>query len=153
MSEKVLGVDIGGVIKSGSFPGGEVPRSFESIKELKENGFFTKIFVVSRCFYSLRTDLLHWLEEHCFWERSGLTPDDIHFCCLTYQKKEISQKLGLTHFLDDRLNVLGSLKGVVRERFFFHQIYMLNLPDGIRQVFSWADFLRLLRAETALGSE
>lgn len=154
MSEKILGVDIGGVLISKNFPSPhEVPKAFESLKEIKENNFFDRIVVISHCWNICRPALFKWLDSRQFWSRSGVHHSSVHLCSFRSSKRKLCQKFGVTHFLDDRLSILMSLEGIMKERYLFYPTYVPWLPAHIQQIFSWKHFLRVLRAEAKIGSE
>ncbi len=121
----VLGVDIGGVIIDRINDGTdtsffsenylhttEVPGVFEALRRLVAEKFGDKVFLVSKCGQRTSDKTLAWLEYHDFHRITGVGSDAVHFCRERHQKAPICQKLGITHFVDDRLEILGRLATV-----------------------------------------
>src|SRR5262245_50908825 len=126
-TREALGIDIGGVIiarvgreEDTSFSGENyldtppVPFAFEAIKRLVDERFGSHVFLISRASPRTRAKTMRWLKHHRFFERTGVRPKHVHFCLERSDKSRICQKLGITHFVDDRLDVLSSLNGVHR---------------------------------------
>lgn len=53
-----------------------------------------------------------WLEEHGFYDATGTKAEDITFCRQRSDKAAICRDLQITHFVDDRLEILSSLESV-----------------------------------------
>ena len=117
-----LGVDIGGVIienhdgdadtsffskKYLSTPA--TADSFLQLKKLNEGRFKDRVYLVSKCGPSVQSKTKKWLKHNSFYEITGISEDKVHFCIERKQKAEISHQLGLTAFVDDRLEILGYL--------------------------------------------
>jgi hypothetical protein len=124
-SREALGVDIGGVIISKvggeadtSFSGtnyletAEVPGALDVIKQLVDYRFGERVFLVSKCGPRVQAKTLRWLKHHHFFERTGVMPKHVRFCLERSDKEAICRKLGITYFIDDRVDVLQSLKSV-----------------------------------------
>jgi hypothetical protein len=120
-----LGVDIGGVLidrvnddTDTSFFGDNylhttaVPGAFDAIKQLSDRRFGSQIHLVSKCGPRVEQKSRDWLAHHDFFRTTGVNPANLHFCRRRQDKAPISETLGLTHFIDDRLEVLGYLKSV-----------------------------------------
>jgi len=80
----------------------------EALRRLRER-FGDRIFLVSKCGKEIQKKSLHWLEHHDFYSNVGMRPSDVHFCRERHEKAEICRTLGITHFVDDRLEVLSYL--------------------------------------------
>jgi hypothetical protein len=122
---KILGVDIGGVLidrandhTDTSFFSGNylnttaVPGAFEAISFLNKGVFKNSVFLVSKCGLNTQRKTLEWLKHNGFYDQTGLTPDKVHFCFERAEKEIICKRLGVTHFVDDRLEVLSYLESV-----------------------------------------
>ncbi len=129
MFNKTLGVDVGGVIidrqndrADTSFFGSNylqttaVPGVFEALRRAGELGF--TVHVVSKCGQNVQRKTLEWLAHHNFYERTGVDPGRVHFCRTRPEKAPICTTQKITHFVDDRLDVLEYLSDV-RELFLF----------------------------------
>lgn len=60
----------------------------------------------------MQAKTLKWLEHHRFHDITGVSADRVHFCRKRSEKAGICERLGITHFVDDRLEILGSLTTV-----------------------------------------
>lgn len=125
MKKEVLGVDIGGVIIDRVNDGTDtsffsenylrttaVPEAFNALQKLVENRFGENVHLVSKCGRKVSEKTLMWLAHHSFYDLTGIGQDRVHFCRERHEKAGICEKLGITHFVDDRLEVLGNLTTV-----------------------------------------
>lgn len=60
-----------------------------------------------------------WLEHHDTFDRTGIDADRVRFCRRRADKATICAELGLTHFIDDRIDVLAPMRGVVEHLHLF----------------------------------
>jgi hypothetical protein len=122
---EVLGIDIGGVIiervdnsADTSFFGANYLRtpailnSFNAIGRLVGERFHENVYLISKCGVEVERKTLHWLENQGFYDKTGIHPDKILFCRKRSEKAGLCQRVGVTHFVDDRLEVLGYLDSV-----------------------------------------
>jgi hypothetical protein len=120
-----LGVDIGGVVidrvdddADTSFFGDNylatpaVPGVFDALARLVGEKFDDRVHLVSKCVRRVQGKSLEWLAHHDFYARTGVSPDHVRFCRERPDKAMIAAELGLTHFIDDRLEILGYLETV-----------------------------------------
>ena len=160
MTER-LGVDIGGVLidrinddTDTSFFGDNylkttaVPNAFEAIKRLAGERFGDEIYLVSKCGPSIERKSREWLAHHDFHAATGVPPERLNFCRRRQDKAPICESLGLTHFIDDRLEVLSYLKTVPHLFLFMPtpaevERYARHL-DRVRRVESWDEVLAAL---------
>jgi len=156
---EALGVDIGGVIISKA--GGEadtsfssrdylntpaVARAFEVIRRLVDERFGDRLFLVSRCGPRVQAKTLRWLKHHDFYESTGVNPKRVRFCLERDDKARICHRLRLTHFIDDRLDVLQKLGDVHRILFDPHRSASVPKSSSIRAVRSWEEIGQALLA-------
>ena len=127
-----LGIDIGRVIIHGdgpdtSFIGGSEEESLRtpplagalaSIGNLVEI-FEGRVWLVSKCGSRVAERSLRWLAHHRFWEETGLPREQVRFCRERKEKAGICLELGIGWFVDDRLDVLVPMAGIVPHRFLF----------------------------------
>lgn len=131
-----LGIDIGRVIIGADRPDGRADTSFiqgsledalntpalagvfESVPRLVQL-FDGRVWLVSKAGGRVQDRTRRWLERHRFFERTGIAPGNLRFCLERSQKAEHCKALGLTHFIDDRLDVLEHLHGLVAHLFLF----------------------------------
>ncbi len=113
-----LGIDIGGVIaefknegrKNGVFlKSPPVAKAIQVIAELVEHRFGPEVYLVSKCGFAMQRDTRLWLRAQRFYDSAGISPDHVWYCLTRGEKADIASVLGLTHFIDDRLEILGYL--------------------------------------------
>lgn len=161
MQMEVLGVDIGGVIidrvndgTDTSFFGTNylrttaVPRAFEAIRELSHKCFGGRVYLVSKCGRTTQAKTLEWLAHTKFYEAAQVVPGNVRFCRERHEKAGICEELGITHFVDDRLEVLGYLASVEKKFLFQPQerevrrfAYHLS---RVQRVESWKEIIEEL---------
>jgi len=142
---EALGVDFGGVIVQRSDENADtsfftdnyletpaVAGVFEALGRLVRERFGDEVFVVSKCGFLTRQKMLRWFEYHDFYKRTGIKPSHVETCRTRAEKADICKKLGVTHFVDDRLEVLGHMN-TVRHR------YLLNWDE--KEVEKFHEFL------------
>jgi len=117
----IIGIDIGGVViaksderSDTSFLGGNflltpaVEGAFDSIARLHSIGGY-RCIIVSKCGPSFQSRTKQWLAHHDFYRLTGVAEEDVHFCVRRSEKAPICRALGVTHFIDDRLDVLDPM--------------------------------------------
>ena len=127
----LLGLDIGGVLvdrafhdKEESFFGSaplEAPPvvgALEEIVRLHETGCPYRIVLISKARPKIAQATRQWLEHLGFHERTGVARQSVHFVENRIDKAPLCERLGVTHFVDDRNVVLESLTSV-QHRFLF----------------------------------
>lgn len=163
--EPRIGVDIGRVIINGDGPDTNffghnhieamrtpaVPGSFEAVAELVRR-FEGRVWLVSKCGPKIQARSLAWLEHHGFWAKTGVAKDSVRFCRERRDKAVHARRLALTHFVDDRHDVLEHLVGLVDHLYLFgpQRRRDRGALDGMIATPRWADVLReLARADAA----
>lgn len=166
-TNEVLGVDIGGVITDRVNDGTDtsflsdnylkttaVPGTFEALRRLVDERFGAdRIYLVSKCGKRVQEKSLHWLAHHRFYEQTGILPKHVFFCRERHEKAGICRQLGITHFVDDRLEVLGYLADVGVEHLFLFKPSQnemeryVRYSNRVRRVNGWEDVLHQLLSE------
>lgn len=158
MTKKRVGIDIGGVIMDKandktdtSFFEGNYLESratagcFAAIRSIVNAVGPENVFVISKCGQKTQDRSMEWFKYHDFYGLTGVLEENIHFCRKREEKAPIAEKLGLTHFIDDRLEVLSYLKSV-KYKYLFQpaaaevEKFAAHLPD-VKTVYSWAEVL------------
>lgn len=130
MSNKteVLGVDFGDTIwrEADETLGGVFdplavgfldPAAVPALMRLSRERFAERIWVVSMCREAAEDEVRRILaEEARLWLWLDLPEPQIRFCRRHEDKAEICRELGITHFVDDRPNVLREMEHVVDVR-------------------------------------
>jgi hypothetical protein len=121
-TKKALGVDIGNVIINNRLNDPEVnkvdeavyaafPPSegvFDSLKTL--NDYFNgEVYLLSKCTEWAQGQILLWLKVHDFYTKTGVKENNVYFVRQRHEKDGVCRKLGITHFIDDRLEVLSHM--------------------------------------------
>lgn len=109
--KKVLGVDCGNVILH-QMNGTPVPGSITALRSIRESGIFEDIWIVSKCGPRIQELTRQWLERLDFWKTTGMNKNNLEFCLKFWEKGPICERLGITHFIDDRPKVLNCLPTV-----------------------------------------
>lgn len=158
MNQEALGVDIGGVIIDRVNDGTDtsffsdnylqttaVPGVFAALRQLVEKRFRENIFLISKCGQRVQNKTLHWLDHHRFYDLTGIGRERVHFCRERHEKAGICKQLGITHFVDDRLEVLSNLTTV--SALYLFQPHpnevkrFARFLNRVRQVNSWQEIV------------
>ncbi len=162
---EALGIDIGGVIidlvreergaGSDAFAAASpVDGAFDAIARLAARRFHDRIWLVSRCDEGDEPAIRQWLARREFFPSTGVARDRVCFCRERHQKAPICRQLGITHFIDDRLEVLGHMIGTVphlyllRSRAADHERFPQFLPH-VRFTSRWSEVLNALLGSPA----
>lgn len=174
MTHIIFGVDVGGVIldkanddTDTSFLGDNfletttVPfaigalvtiRSFLAcLAEVQGRPYDPKeppIHVVSKCGPNVQRKTMLWMKHHVFHEITGIPESHVHFCLKRHEKAPICKDLGITDFVDDKLEVLSYLESVPH-RYLFRPSdrevarFRRHLPL-VTRMNSWNDVVRAI---------
>jgi hypothetical protein len=157
MIRETLGVDVGGVLidriadnTDTSFFSTrflETPAvidAFGTIARLGRERFGDAVHLVSKCGPTTEEKTKLWLAHHRFAEITGVPLERVHFCRTREEKGPICAELGVTHFVDDRYDVLSYVTTVSRRYLFRPRDNDLErsrreaLPD-LSVVHSWTE--------------
>jgi len=162
-TEKVLGVDFGGVITDRVADNSDtsffadrfletpmVEGAFEALSRLVAGPFEGRVHIISKAGPKIQARTKLWMVHHQFTDRTGIPEAQVHFCRERRDKAPICKRLGVTHFVDDRLDVLSYLETVPVKLLFCARIneartHPVKLPSGIAKVIGWSE------AEAALA--
>ena len=163
MGDYKLGLDVGGVITdrandntTNSMIGRNylkataVPDSFRLIGLLNERAFQNQVYLVSKCQEEMERKIREWLKHHNFHEETGVPEDHLKFCRDLSDKLPICTELGITHFVDDRLEALSYLVGQVRKLYLFNpkekeMAKWRNILKHVKTTDNWPELSQLLR--------
>lgn len=159
----ILGLDVGGVIldfvpykdTDKDFGGPnyletpEITDAIESISKLnKESRFAGNIYLVSKVKHD-EFRIKSWLEKHDFFTKTGIPEDHLFTCKERADKEAIVKRLGVTHFVDDRAEILETMVGLVPNLYQFqgldenHADYA-HVGDKLIKVHDWQDLYKKL---------
>lgn len=158
MSESRLGVDFGRVIQGAALAagagdtvflsGGEAaamasppsPGAFEVLAELTAR-FEGRVWVISKCGPRIEQRTRDWLVHHDFAGRTGVPAGHLRFCRTRAAKAPHCAELGITHMIDDRLDVHHALRGLV-PRLYLFGVQDEPAPDWVTPTPTWRDVAR-----------
>jgi len=164
-----LGVDFGGVVHGVTYRPGRpdtflegsfeeamatpaMPGAMEVLARLVE-AFEGRVWVVSKCWPRVQSLTERWLERHDFYVSTGIDRAHVIFCRQRPDKALRCAELGITHFIDDRADVLGAMEGTVTHRFMFASRGG-EAPSGAWRADNWeeveAQVMRTLRSKARL---
>lgn len=162
MQKLKLGIDIGRVIigpagghgvADTSFLSGSdedamrtprMPGAFEAIQRLTEV-FGGRVWLVSKCGPRIESRTRRWLKEHRFFDHTGVASGNLRFCRERPQKANHCRELGITEFLDDRLDVLSHLRGITPRLYLFGpQRKDASPPEWTTHVLTWSEAERAI---------
>lgn len=166
MSMDKLGLDFGkvimGAVKNGradtSFLGTTFaeamtsqpePGAMEAIGRLVET-FSGNVWIVSKCGPSVENKTRGWLKHWDFYNATGFDRANIRFCRERPDKAKICKQLRVTHFVDDRLDVLEPMRGIVPSLYLFgEQKPGSRCPDWAMAVQDWDAVVAAIERDVA----
>jgi hypothetical protein len=92
--------------------------AFDAIRDLRTR-FESRVWIVSKAGPRIQGLTLDWLEHQGFFEHTGMPREHVRFCRERIDKRLHAERLKLTHFIDDRIDVLSHLSDVVEHRYLF----------------------------------
>lgn len=154
-SHSRIGIDVGRVLVGASTDGSEPDISFltasndEAVRIPPEPGAFDfvrdavectggHVHVVSKCGTRIQALTRAWLEHQRFYAQTGVRPDQVHFVKKRPDKRLVAGSLGLTHFVDDRVDVLLAMRGLVPFLVWFGARANDRTHDWLTPAPSWA---------------
>ncbi|MFT3924749.1 MAG: hypothetical protein QM778_19600 [Myxococcales bacterium] len=148
----VLGVDVGRVIiapgegpDDTSFLQGhedqalETPPTeacFETLAALTD-AFEGRVWIVSKAGPRIAARTCKWFAHHRFFELTGIEPSNVRFCRERRQKADHCIEHHITHFVDDRMDVLRHLLGLVPALYLFGAPHTARVHPGVQPVSTW----------------
>ena len=126
---KIFGVDIGNVLIENrdtteeyrqkyylSIP--PVSGVFSALKKISD-AHPGNVYLISKCKKEAEEHILEWLHAHNFFKETGIHIENILFVRERSGKVGICKQLGITHFIDDRLEVLSHMVDTVPYLFLY----------------------------------
>jgi hypothetical protein len=164
-SQPVLGIDIGRVIIGAADPSGRADTSFLSGSDdaalstpasegaldgiaALTRAFAGRVWLVSKCGPRIQQLTRRWLQRQAFYERTGVRQDRVRFCLKRPEERDHCAAIGATHFVDDRLDVLEHLAGLVPRLYWFgHQASTAGAPTWAQPVRDWFEARDLILSQ------
>lgn len=144
-----LGIDLGStIICTAVAPRVAFEDSFRVIKRLVDERFGENVFIVSKVNEEQQKRVEEFIKNERLCEQTGISRDKVFFCRERHEKAPICEKLGVTHFIDDRPEVLSHMDSV-QNRILFQGIevdFEIFKPklSGVIRVENWKEIERLL---------
>ncbi|MGC4090241.1 MAG: hypothetical protein QM756_20650 [Polyangiaceae bacterium] len=151
----VLGIDVGRVIICAADPSGRNDTSFlsgsdeQALQTPPSQGAFSaiaalcqefdgRVWLVSKCGPRIQQLTRRWLSESGFHRATGVSANQVRFCRKRPEKRDHCLQIGATHFVDDRLDVLSHLAGLVPNLYWFgHQAGDPLAPPYAQRTLDW----------------
>jgi hypothetical protein len=111
------------------------PEAFEVIPALVAL-FDGKVWIISKCGEYTQRKTLAWLDHHDFYRRTGVPRKNVRFCRERADKAIHCRELGVTHMIDDRLEVHSAIRDVVPNLYLFGP-QDGEIPDWVIHVADW----------------
>ncbi len=128
-----------------------VENAFASIRILSQERFGNRMWVISKWRPAVQDKCRIWLRHHNFSEITGIPPERILFCAHRGEKAQMARDLGITDFVDNKLEVLAPMIGTVPNLFLFRPspLEVLQYASSLRhvcEVKEWSDIVRSILA-------
>ena len=123
--------------------------AFESLRHLVPL-FDGQVWVISKAGPRVQAKTERWLAHHDFYASTGIGADHIRFVRQRADKAAVCRELGITHFVDDRADVLEHLVGVVTHLYLFGR-QTLSTPSHLIAVPTWEIAEQSIRETVAGG--
>jgi hypothetical protein len=120
-------------------------NAFECIADLVDL-FSGDAWIVSKCGQSVQNKTKAWLKHWDFYSSTGFEKGHLRFCRERHEKAGICEQLQITHFIDDRLDVLEPMRGSVKNRYLFGE-QTCEIPDWVVHVPDWRSAITLIKGE------
>lgn len=124
------------------------PHAFEQVARLVEM-FEGNAWLISKCGPNVQRKTKAWLRHWNFHQATKLPEGNVRFCLEKPQKAHHCKQLKITHFIDDRLDVLTHLRGLVPNLYLFGEQPKLDTtPDWATHVVDWLEAVDIINNET-----
>lgn len=117
MKNEILGIDLGNTIIKNRVP---LPDAFRVIRLLIERRFRDRVVIVSRVNEEQEVRARAFVTSKAFVSEVGIPLERVHFCRKRDQKGPICKRLGITHFIDDRPEVMAFMPESVVHKILFN---------------------------------
>ena len=127
----------------------EVPDSISVISQLAHGPFHSRVHVMYNASTVANEKIQEWLRHHEFSSRTGISSEKIHRSEHGRDKSALCLCHNVTHFIDDRLEVLGMLVKTVNNLFLLNaheeevSAFRRHLPYVIK-LSTWLEIERAL---------
>jgi hypothetical protein len=98
--------------------------------------FERRVWIISKCAENTQRKTLAWLDHNDFYTRTGVPHGNVRFCRERTEKVVQCRQLGITHMVDDRLDVHRAIRGVVPHLYLFGP-QDSEIPDWVIHTPDW----------------
>ncbi|MFC8527083.1 hypothetical protein [Nocardia sp. NPDC057227] len=113
------------------------PHAFEVLARLVAR-FEQRAWLISKCGPRIEARTREWLAHNDFHARTGVPDGNLRFCRARPEKAVHCRELGITHMIDDRLDVHRALRGLVPHLYLYgHR--REPAPDWVTHTPTWPD--------------
>lgn len=163
MRKTKIGIDFGGVIipiinfrskndtsfieceNNSSLQTPENKNAIVSIHALVKNYDKKNIFIISKAGLKTQDRTVNWLNNNNFFQRTGFAKENILFCDEREEKGILCKKLGIIHFIDDRIHIMQILREIVPNLYLFGENEKnKNVTKWVTLVENWDELLPYL---------
>jgi hypothetical protein len=110
------------------------------------DAFDGRVWVISKCGPRIQERTLAWLDHHDFYGRTGVPRGNVRFCRKRTDKAGHCTRLGITHMIDDRVDVHRALVDSVPCRYLFG-VQKGPVPEWVRHTPTWTDVAAAVTAD------
>jgi hypothetical protein len=86
--------------------------------------FEGRVWIISKCGENTQRKTLAWLDHHDFYGCTGVPRGNVRFCRQRSEKAVHCREVGITHMIDDRVDVHREIRGMVPH------LYLFGPQDG-----------------------
>jgi hypothetical protein len=97
-----------------------VTNALEALRKLNESRFMDRVFIIYNASEIIDSKIFGWLNYNDFFRQTGIDKGHVLRSNTGRKKNLFCKNMQLTHFVDDRLEVLNCLMGLVPN------LYLLN---------------------------
>lgn len=126
-----------------------VKGAFDGVKTLVEWFGPDNVYIISRCGLEIKSRSRRWLAGNKFYEKTGFREGYAHFCLERADKAPIAADLRLTHFVDDKAEVLQYMMTVRNRYLFGPQSDTKRDTTGLIPVPTWPKLLENIKRSAA----
>ena len=123
----VIGIDFGNTITYkpvGATSAIAFPNALRVVKALASK---YPCHIISKVNAQQKVDVLTWMVANDFFNQVGIPESNLHFCEERHQKNAICVRLGVTHHIDDRPEVVAHLDSNINA-----YLFRPNMDDYVK---------------------
>lgn len=122
-----------------------LPDALEVIPQLVRHPNISDVYLISKCGPVVEEGTKDFFKRTNFYKQTGIVEKNVFFCRKREDKAPIAASIGITHFVDDREDVLRFMNSVMHKylfRFDAGDEMGSAASSSLQVVNSWTDLLR-----------